>query len=228
MTDIVFGGGQGIGLSIVRKLQAMANDKVFVVDRFIPEQMKDDSDLFGFEQQRFPDNGWEFDHPVTNAFITFGAPSHRQFNGTDVGKEMELMRLNFHAVTSALRSIKPKLDSYGSIVITTTVSASRADQGGVIYASAKAGLEALVRGLAREWAPIRVNGIAPGPTGTENFLKNVPVENRILEVGRSPHNRLIEPDEVADAAIALSMLTAVSGVILPVDLAGLSSSRRWG
>ncbi len=238
MKTIIFGGARGIGKAIDDLLMSRGGsvlDPVIVIDKL-------GIDSGRFLRARFPLSRREemilhenlaastamdgSGSPFTHTFITLGVPSHRKFNDTSEGKEEEIFRRNFVAVTSALRFAKPWMQNFGSYVIISSVSAIQADPGGAIYAAAKAGIEGLVRGLAREWVPARVNAIAPGPTATEQFLKNVPVENQMFEEERSPHERLIGPEEVAEAAVGLSQMTGVSGVSLPVDLAGLSSSRR--
>ncbi len=237
MKAIIFGGVRGIGKAIddsfVSKLSSALDPSPIVIDMQAIDSGR-------FLRAEFPLNRhshMELDEKLaasapldstsfTHVFITLGVPSHRRFDKTSDGREMQILQRNFTAVTSALRFVKPWTSSSGSYVIISSVSAIQADPGGAIYAAAKAGIEGLVRGLAREWAPARVNAIAPGPTATEQFLENVPVGNRTIEALRSPHARLITPDEVAEAAVGLSQMTGVSGVSLAVDLAGLSSSRR--
>lgn len=219
MNALVIGGASGIGEAIVDKLAELGHE-IRIIDKV------NHSHYHVFNMQ-FPGEvlAWKSD-PLDLVFITIGVPSGSKFNDGDGSKDSVVLTHNLGSVISALRFVKPFLKLRASVVVTSSVSASAADGGGAVYAAAKAGIEGLVRGLAREWVPTRVNAIAPGPTGTKQFLKNVPYDNQKLEALRSPHGRLIFPDEVAYAAVALSLMTGVSGVTLPVDLAGLSSSRR--
>ena len=237
MKAMIFGGVNGIGKAIDNLLISKSEtDEIMptVIDKY-------GTDSGRFLQAQFPLNrnkemrlheglaastAMDMGASFTHVFITLGVPSHRKFDDTSDGKEIEILQRNFRAVSSALRFAKPWMALNGSYVVISSVSAIQADPGGAVYAAAKAGIEGLVRGLAREWAPARVNAIAPGPTATEQFLRNVPMANRGLEAERSPHHTLIAPSEVAEAAVGLSQMTGVSGVSLPVDLAGLSSSRR--
>ena len=224
MRAVIFGGANGIGSAIADIFYENWGDRSFIIiDR-------DQHPVYETIQAELPLDG-ELDVPVnagvTHVYITLGAPSHRKFDDTTGDKEAQLLERNFMAVTSALRFARQATMHNASYILTSSVSAAHADDGGTIYAASKAAVEALVRNLAREWAPSTVNGIAPGPTATKQFLENVPPENRVIEAGRSPHHRLIEPFEVAEAAVSLSLMTGVSGVVLPVDLAGQSSSRRW-
>lgn len=76
------------------------------------------------------------------------------------------------------------------------------------YAASKAGLAALTRLLALEWAPqIRVNGVAPGTVN--------PAEPE--RVKRIPLQRIGTAEEVAQAVLFLASHPFVTGQILPVD-----------
>ncbi len=68
------------------------------------------------------------------------------------------------------------------------------------YASAKAGLEALTVGLAKEVAPlgIRVNAVAPGTTATGIHAAAGDPDRPQRVASRVPMGRVAEPYEVAD------------------------------
>jgi pteridine reductase len=83
------------------------------------------------------------------------------------------------------------------------------------YAAAKAGLAALTRLLALEWAPeVRVNGIAPGTVIAP--ADTTPGERERL-VRRIPLGREGSPDDVARAAVFLASEPFITGQILAVD-----------
>ena len=83
------------------------------------------------------------------------------------------------------------------------------------YAASKAGLAALTRLLALEWAPdVRVNGVAPGAVLLPDSLGAARRE-RILS--RIPMGRLGTPEEVARTVLFLASEPFVTGQILSVD-----------
>jgi NAD(P)-dependent dehydrogenase (short-subunit alcohol dehydrogenase family) len=107
-----------------------------------------------------------------------------------------------------------------------SVLASYAWTGGpgtVHSAAAKAGLLAMTRTLAVEWAPyrIRVNTITPGPTETEGAGTALwPTdEDRERVAATVPLGRLARPEEVAWWAVALCSTYAdyVTGANLTID-----------
>jgi glucose 1-dehydrogenase len=90
----------------------------------------------------------------------------------------------------------------------------------VHYAAAKAGVDALVVGLAKELATagVRVNGVAPGLVRT-GIHAGAGDPGRLERVsGRVPMGRAGEPDEIAPAVVWLLGPEAgyVTGTVLRV------------
>lgn len=119
--------------------------------------------------------------------------------------------------------------SGGSIVHISSISSVRAlGRGTGAYAAAKAGLNALVREMAVEWAPygIRVNAVAPCQIKTPRLDR---VLDSGLHGGREsltqkmiaaiPMGRFGEPDEIVGPCLfmASSMASLVTGQTLFVD-----------
>jgi len=91
------------------------------------------------------------------------------------------------------------------------------------FACAKAGVLALTRSLAVEWASygIRLNAIAPGPVHTEGAFSRLMPDPQLTEMAKNrvPLKRFGTPREIADAAVFLLSDGAayVTGDCLTVD-----------
>jgi NAD(P)-dependent dehydrogenase (short-subunit alcohol dehydrogenase family) len=91
------------------------------------------------------------------------------------------------------------------------------------YGAAKAGMAAMTRSMACEWARdgLRVNAVAPGYVATELAQKLVAhgqIDLQAIE-RRTPMGRLARPDEIAQAIVFLASDAAsyVTGAVLSVD-----------
>lgn len=90
----------------------------------------------------------------------------------------------------------------GAIVNVSSAAATTGSPGEYVhYAAAKAGVDALTVGLAKELGGqgIRVNGVAPGPINTEIHAAAGDPGRLDRVAGRIPFGRVGEPDEVAGA-----------------------------
>ena len=110
-----------------------------------------------------------------------------------------------------------------AIVNIVAAYAWMAGPGTAHSAAAKAGVLALTRALAVEWAPhrIRVNAVAPGPVRTEGTDKQLWIsEDLVRRIEREiPMRRFGTADEIADAVAFLAgpQSSYVTGQVLAVD-----------
>ncbi|WP_217450837.1 SDR family NAD(P)-dependent oxidoreductase [Vogesella oryzae] len=150
-------------------------------------------------RSRLPDG--ELHALVNNAGISPKGPDGARLGILDSDADTWGRVLNVNLVSTALlaRGLFPELKKgQGSIVNVTSIAGSRVHPfAGVAYAASKAGLAALTRELAHEFAPhgIRANAIAPGEIDTAILS---PDTAQIVEHD-VPLRRLGTPHEVAEA-----------------------------
>lgn len=108
------------------------------------------------------------------------------------------------------------------ILVSTSLCAfSSVTPGYLLYNTTKGAIEQMMRVMAKDLGRkgIRVNAVAPGPTGTELFYDGKSEALLKQLAGISPFNKLGEPDEIADAIAFLSSNDSrwVTGQIIRVN-----------
>ena len=130
----------------------------------------------------------------------------------------KLIGSNLKGPLFLIQGLKEKLKkSNGSIINITDTNLTKGVANYSIYSAAKAGLEAITKGLARELAPeIKVNAIAPGAmleppdvTWTEEQ------KNRVIET--IPLKRMGSEKDIANAVKFLANSKYITGQTIKVD-----------
>ena len=130
----------------------------------------------------------------------------------------KLVGSNLKGPLFLIKGLKDKLkESKGSIINITDTNLSKGVANYSIYSAAKAGLESITKGLARELAPdIKVNAIAPGAmleppdvTWTEEQKSNV--------ISSIPLNRMGSEKDISEAVKFLAKSNYITGQIIKVD-----------
>jgi NAD(P)-dependent dehydrogenase (short-subunit alcohol dehydrogenase family) len=134
--------------------------------------------------------------------------------------------VNTRGVFFGVQSITPVMRDGGSIILTSSLAATKVLEGHAVYAGTKAAIGAFARNWALELRGrrIRVNVLSPGPVDTSILVKlGIPESDRpaFLQTMADmiPAGRLGEPDELARAALYLASNDSsfVNGIGLHVD-----------
>jgi len=127
----------------------------------------------------------------------------------------------FYGLRSALRVMVPR--GTGKIITTASLAGLAGSQRVAPYAAAKAGVIALTRNAAVEYAHtgVRINAIAPGSMETpalEAWMAGLGVDVAAW-MARIPQGRLGTPEDIAAAALYLASDDSayLNGVTIPVD-----------
>lgn len=109
----------------------------------------------------------------------------------------------------------------GRIVFVSSTGATAAHTNAVIYDAAKAGLEAMARGLATELGPhgILVNAVQPGNVVNHRLVDDEPTPNNLGRWAMIPLRRPGRPEEIAEVVAFLTSIGAsyLSGEVIRVD-----------
>jgi NAD(P)-dependent dehydrogenase (short-subunit alcohol dehydrogenase family) len=197
----VTGAARGIGLAIAERL-ASEGARLTLLDRNEPQlegatiRVVDVSDreavLDAFTEP--------LDALVANAGIGGGNEpgEHDRFD--------EILQTNLYGTYWCVRAAQPLLPDGGRIVVTSSILSRIGVAGYTGYCSSKAGLLGLVRSLAAELAPrrIQVNAICPGWVDTEMTRLGLSLfegltQEEAWEVAKQevPLRRMSDPSEIA-------------------------------
>lgn len=127
----------------------------------------------------------------------------------------------FWVYWTVLKAALPHMAKEGSVTMVGAVRSRMADPPTIGLAAVNGALDAMVPGLARGLAPIRVNLVAPGVIDTPTW-EGMPEDDRqaLFEhygEERIPAGRVGTAEEVAEAIVGLASNAFVTGVVLPVD-----------
>jgi 3-oxoacyl-[acyl-carrier protein] reductase len=220
---VVTGGGTGIGRSISLALArcgatvivnysrsvAAAEDTVTQIEKLGGRAVAVRADVTDERQvrdlvQRAVEAYGGIDLLVANAGTpTEVCPTH-ELSGEDWDRGLGL---NCKSVFYCVKHVIPLLPNhYGTIVITSSISArSGGGPGMITYAAAKGALNNMVRGWAKELASrrITVNAIAPGVIWTRIHEEKTKPEDYKKLVERIPLGRGGTPDDCVGALLVL-------------------------
>lgn len=136
----------------------------------------------------------------------------------------KVIDLNLSSVFRVCKAVGAHLlnQGRGSVINVASVEGVQPTPLRANYSSAKAGLIAMTRVLAQEWAPIgvRVNALSPGAVDTELWGALAQDENYVkMTLEQIPMGRWAQPDEMVGAAVFLASEASsyVTGANLIVD-----------
>lgn len=156
----------------------------------------------------------EWDHVVVCGSRTRTGP----VRGLDLRDAYEAMQSKFWSAYHVARSCR--IRAGGSLTLVSGVFSVRPDRNAVLQGAINAALEGLMRGLALELAPVRVNAVSPSVTDTPLWDKLDPDQRtRKFEsyAARVPVGRIAAPDDVARAIFAVATNPCITGSTLLVD-----------
>jgi 3-oxoacyl-[acyl-carrier protein] reductase len=134
----------------------------------------------------------------------------------------EVIKANLTSVYNCCRAVIRKMipNKQGKIINISSVSGIMGTAGQVNYATAKGGVIAFTKSLAREMGPfnIQVNCVAPGLIETE-MVEKMPKEKMEAIVNSTALNRMGKPEDVAWAVLFLASAGSdyITGQTIVVD-----------
>ena len=215
---VIIGGSKGIGSAIL--LQQLQNNYVYNISRTAP-------DITHPNLIHYPISILEDDLPEIEAVDVLiycpGSITLKPIMSLNLNDFRNDFEINVIGAVKAIQKYLPALKKGNnpSIVLFSTVAAKLGMPFHASIATAKAGIEGLVKSLGAELASVvRVNAIAPTITETSlsaNILRNDRMKENMIE--RHPMKNYLKPSEVAEMANYLISENAksISGQVFEMD-----------
>jgi NAD(P)-dependent dehydrogenase (short-subunit alcohol dehydrogenase family) len=221
-TVVVVGGTQGLGLDLARRYVDRGR-RVVVTGRDAGRAAQAATELGGA-------TGLAFDlaEPTTIASALAGVGSvdrlalvaiDRDLNTVqeyDIAKGIRLVTLKLVGYTEVVHALLDRLTPDASVLLYGGLAKLRPYPGSTTITTINHGVDGLVRTMAAEIAPIRVNALHPGIVADSPFWAP---KTEALEAtkAKTPTGRLVRMADVTDAAVFLLENPAMHGTELRID-----------
>jgi NAD(P)-dependent dehydrogenase (short-subunit alcohol dehydrogenase family) len=135
----------------------------------------------------------------------------------DIERALRLVTLKLVGYTEVIHALAPRLGDDAAIVLFGGLAKERPYPGSTTVTTVNGAVSSMVRTLAVELAPTRVNAIHPGVVGDTPAWSGKPAAVLDALVSRTPCGRLATMEDVAGAVLFLLDNRSVNGVNLDVD-----------
>lgn len=228
---IIVGGSSGMGLALARRLldeearvtiAGRSEERLAAARQVLGNHPKLETRTLDLTREDevadFFQRCGRVDHIVSTAADIEGA--YQLLPDMQLSAAQRVVESKFYGPLLLAKYGAPCLPPAGSITYTSGVAAYRPAARGSVVAAINAALEGLVRALAVELAPLRINAVSPGWVDTPiwSFVAG-DAKQATLEAmaSRLPAGRVGRPEDIADAIRFLIGNGFTTGTILHVE-----------
>jgi NAD(P)-dependent dehydrogenase (short-subunit alcohol dehydrogenase family) len=220
-TSIIVGGSSGLGRAVAQRF-ADRGDTVIITGRTTARAGTVATDIGGTTRGL----GVDLSRPETiaAALADVGEVDHLVISATeqgvnsladfDIAQAIRAVTIKLVGYTETVRALRDRFTPGASVVLFGGLARERPYPGSTMVTAFNGGVTGLMRTLAVEIAPHRVNAIHPGVVGDSPKWREVPDHPH---VPRTPIGRLVTTAEVVDATDFLLRNTGVNAHDLFVE-----------
>jgi len=226
-TVVLIGGSSGIGLETARRARAEGADVVLTGRD--PEKLQhaasevDARSTAAFDATDFDQLARFFTDlpaPIDHVLVTGPGPYYAPLAEFDMHEARRDLEAHLLLPIEVARRAAPRVRPGGTLLFMSGTGGRRAGVGFALIGALTAAGPALIKNLALEVAPVRVNSIAPGFVDTPlsaSLLGDDLDQRRDQLRATLPIGRVVGPADVAAVAVHLMTNTAVTGATFDVD-----------
>jgi NAD(P)-dependent dehydrogenase (short-subunit alcohol dehydrogenase family) len=218
---VVIGGTSGIGLELARECVRLGRD-VVLSGRSSERAERVASQLGGaargigvdlYETEDIAGALAGVDQ-VRHLVVTAIERDTNHIAAYDKKAAQRLVTLKLVGYPEVVHQLAPRFVPGASVVLFGGLAKERPYPGSTTVSTVNGGVSGLVRTLACELAPVRVNALHPGIVGDSPYWEGKSLD---AVVGRTPIGRLVTMREVVQATMFLLDCSAMNGIDLFVD-----------
>lgn len=229
-TVVVIGGSSGMGLAVARRCLA-DGARVVIAGRSRPRLEAASAELgrppaltaipADIANRAQLQHLFEQAGTLTHLVITAADLPYGPVTTLTEDSMMRAVRSKITGPLTAAQLAAPRMPAHGSITYTTGIAAYRPMPGGALAAITNGALESMVRALALELAPIRVNAVSPGWVDTpiwDSLAAPEAKQARLAEMAaRLPGRRIGRAEDIANTIAFLIGDDFVTGTVLHAE-----------
>jgi NAD(P)-dependent dehydrogenase (short-subunit alcohol dehydrogenase family) len=218
---VVIGGNRGIGLEIARHY-ADAGESVFITCRDAENAERTARELG--EGTRGLALDLTEPHAIAAALAPIEAVRYLVVSAIDrdentvreydIHRALRLVTLKLVGYAEVVHALLDRMTDETAIVLFGGLAKDRPYPGSTTVSTVNGGVVGMVRTLATELAPIRVNALHPGIVGDSPYWKGKSLDHVLA---RTPTRRLVQMRDIVDGVRFLLENRSVNGIDLRVD-----------
>ena len=225
-TVLVMGGSSGIGLETARLARARGADIIITArdpDRLHRAGLELEASIAAFDATDFDRLGRFFDAlpaPIDHLLVTGPGPYYAPLAEFDLDAARRDIDAHLLLPLQVAKDVTGKVRPGGTLLVMGGTGGRRAAAGLSLIAALTAALPALIKNLALEIAPVRVNLIAAGfvDTPLSASLLGDEIDKRREQLRATlPIGRVVGPADIAALAVHLMTNTAITGATFDID-----------